>query len=73
MGIWVGILLICLLLRVLVPGGAVWLKEFLIPGDSVVTLRALDTLQENVRAGEELPLALAAFCREILDGGEVPD
>ena len=47
------------------------LKDVLIPGDPHVTKAALSNLTDDLREGEPLKDAVAAFCKEILDGASV--
>lgn len=44
--------------------------DFLIPGDKDVTKSALHAMLENVREGERVKDAIAAFCAEILDNAD---
>lgn len=53
------------LILTLVLGCKYW--QFLLPGDSQVTERALHELAENLREGEQFSDAVTAFCREILE------
>ena len=48
-----------------------WVRQYLLPGDPEVTAVALDGLWEDLRAGDSLPEALAAFCREIVENAEL--
>lgn len=42
--------------------------DWLLPGDPRITAAALETLRENLAAGETLSDAVTAFCREIIHG-----
>ena len=42
--------------------------DWLLPGDPEVTAAALESLRENLAAGESLGEAVTAFCREIING-----
>lgn len=42
------------------------------PGDPEVTADALSHLADTVAAGEPLPDAFFAFCKEIIDGAALP-
>ena len=44
------------------------LKNILIPGDPQITSAAFSGLTEDLQAGESFKNAVAAFCREIIDG-----
>ena len=55
------------------PEGREVLEEFLLPGDPAVTRQALSHMAENLRSGEAIGDAVVVFCREIVDGAELPD
>lgn len=55
------------------PEGAAAFRNFWIPGDPEVTIRAIETMVENLRSGEGTQEAVTAFCREILENGEMQD
>lgn len=62
---------LCLLIFLLLvngfwPAGAQALRDFLIPGDTAVTVAALEDLAAELRAGEALPDALESFCRRVI-------
>lgn len=48
------------------PQGMELLRELLIPGDTAVTVAALEDLASELGAGEALSGALENFCRRIL-------
>lgn len=52
------------------PEGREALRDLLIPGDPEITAEAFSTLVTEVREGEDLSEAVAAFCREIIFDGE---
>ena len=72
--IWLPFLLAaCLLVTV-------WLIEmknisldWLLPGDPEVTASALESLRENLAAGEPFGEAVTAFCREIINGAALAE
>ena len=43
------------------------IRHYLLPGDPVVTERALQELVSDLRSGEKVSDAVTAFCQEILD------
>lgn len=67
------LLLFALLTNLYWPEGRTMLAEFLVPGDAAVTTAAFSDMVADVRAGEEVSDAVAAFCREILDDGLASD
>lgn len=67
---WIGFS--CVLLFVVFLGSAGYL-DFLIPGDKEVTTAAFESMVEDVRAGESVKDAVAAFCLEILDSAQTDD
>lgn len=60
------LLLTCLLW----PEGMEALRELVIPGDNAVTLRALEGMAEDLKAGASVSDAVAAFCKEIIQSAE---
>ena len=62
------ILFVCAILVVTIVVAA---KGYLIPGDSSVTKAAAKTFQNEIRAGEDIGKAFAAFCKEIVDGANL--
>ena len=46
------------------------IKQYILPGDWVVTESAFDTMIHNIKNGETLYGATAAFCQEIIDAGK---
>lgn len=67
------ILLIGVLSGFFWPERAGAFRNFWIPGDPEVTVRAAETMVDSLRAGGDAQEAVTAFCREILENGEVPD
>ena len=55
------------------PEGREVLQEVLLPGDPAVTRQALHNMAEDLKAGEAIGDAVAAFCREIVDGAQLTD
>ena len=43
--------------------------DFLIPGDAVVTKTAMSNFVSDIRGGEQVVDAFAAFCKSVLQGG----
>ncbi len=43
-----------------------WVREVLLPGDPAVTAAALETMVAQLKGGQSITEAAAAFCREIL-------
>ena len=50
------------------PQGQQLLEEALLPGDAAVTKQAFSLLTEQLRHGEAVGDAVAAFCREVIHG-----
>lgn len=48
------------------PQGGALLRELLIPGDPDVTVMALETFAQDLRAGDALSGAFETFCRTIV-------
>ena len=46
------------------------IKQYILPGDWAVTESAFDTMIHNIKNGETLYDATAAFCQEIIDAGK---
>ena len=46
------------------------IREFMIPGDPVITTAAVDHMQENLKNGERISDALKEFCQEIFEHGK---
>lgn len=44
-----------------------WVRDYLLPGDPVVTAAALENMADSLKAGEPLLDAVTAFCREIVE------
>lgn len=44
-------------------------RRLLLPGDPVVTERAIVKMADELRAGEGLQEAFSAFCQEVIQGG----
>lgn len=53
-------------LQLFFPAEMQSIRALLLPGVTANTYARLDTLADALEAGEELPEALAAFCREVL-------
>ena len=47
------------------------IKNFLLPGDPVVTETALQEMAVDIREGEDFRDAFAAFCQKIIDGADL--
>lgn len=47
--------------------GLRWVTDYLLPGDPAVTAAALESMAEDLKNGESLPDAVAAFCRQIME------
>lgn len=46
-------------------------KGYLIPGDTAVTKAAAKNFRQEMRDGEDIGKAFAAFCKEIVDGAQL--
>ena len=64
----VTLLVLCLVGALAFPGGRLWLRDILLPGDADITAAALGSLVENLSAGEPVGEAVQTFCREIIHG-----
>ena len=53
----------------MVGGRSEW-KEILLPGDPEVTAQSLEILAEDIRGGESVKEAVAAFCVRIMEHGK---
>ena len=60
---------VALAVALMLPGGRLWLRDLILPGDEEITASALEGMVSDLRAGEPVGDALEAFCREILAGG----
>ena len=54
------------------PAGWACMEQLLYPGDAPVTKTALQNMAFNLRSGQALGDAVLTFCREILDGAQIP-
>lgn len=68
-------LLICILLFFVLtsaiwPEGKALIDEMLIPGDNAVTIAALNTMTNELRAGTSFDNAIYTFCCEIINGAK---
>lgn len=61
------LLLFALLVNAFWPQGAHTLRELLLPGNAAVTAAALEGLAEDLGSGIEIPEALEAFCRKVMN------
>ena len=59
------------LVRAFFPSGAAYLRETLLPDAPTVTQEALEDLMSDLRNGEPLEDAFAAFCTYIIDRDEM--
>ena len=55
------------------PRGRDVLEEVILPGDAAVTKQAFSVMTEQLRRGEAVSDAVAAFCREVIDGAALTD
>lgn len=60
------------LFQALLPEAVDTLREHLIPGDRAVTSAAFSQMLASLRDGAPCTQAFTAFCREIIDGAEIP-
>lgn len=71
LGMAVGCFLIFLVLTMQFwPEGRGVLEKMLLPGDPMVTKQAFSVMAEQLKAGEAIGDAVAAFCQEVIDGAE---
>ena len=66
--ILLGICVSALALTLVIPGGRIWLRDLILPGDEEVTAVALEDLAQNLGNGVSLEEAVDAFCYEIIHG-----
>lgn len=52
------------------PQGWRTLRQWLIPGNPVVTVAALENFAEELKAGQPISDSLERFCKRILDDGK---
>ena len=50
------------------PEGTAVLRDWLLPGDPVVTAAAMEELSDSLRTGESVFHALSDFCNRVLEG-----
>lgn len=62
------VLLILLLTGTLWPAAGETLRALVFPGNTVVTVAALEELAVDLRAGESVQSALEGFCHQVMDG-----
>lgn len=65
------LLLFCILVATFWPRGEEMLKKIIFPGDSQVTISALEDLRGQILEGVSLKDALQTFCAQILEGAEI--
>lgn len=65
----IGMIAAVLAFAMMIPGGRLWLRDLILPGDEEITAAALENMVGELRSGEPVGEALEAFCREILAGG----
>ncbi len=63
---------ICVILFVLFSGGGK-LHDVLIPGNAEVTRTAVRGFVDDIKEGEQVKDALAAFCMEIIENARIPE
>ena len=61
-----------LILIVFFLGSREAVQDFLLPGNSQITKAALSKLVTELQEGEPLSASFDAFCREIVDGANIP-
>ena len=64
--VWVCFLLFLLLVRLFWPAGTEVLRKLVLPGASQTAFVQVQTLTEQIRAGEPFGQALESYCRRIL-------
>lgn len=57
---------VLLVLSICLPEEGFW-KEFLIPGDTNVTIQAVETFSENLKGGASVEEAFHEFCLELVN------
>jgi len=63
--------LFCVLLTILWPEGLDTLRNWIFPGDPVVTAAALEELSGQLKAGASVIDSLRNFCYHIMKGAEL--
>lgn len=68
---------VCLLLFYLLtaafwPEGVQSLEGWIYPGNVSITKNALKTMSMQIQSGERISDAVTAFCREIINGAQIP-
>lgn len=61
----------CCVLAFIIHNSGAFLGDYFIPGDTAVTKDALTAFAEDVRAGESIKEAFAAFCMEIIENADI--
>lgn len=57
-----------LLAALMIPKSREVVRDLILPGDGMVTAAAIETLVDDLRAGESLEDAVTVFCQEIIAG-----
>ena len=63
---------ICVILFILFSADGK-VRDILIPGNAEVTRRAVSGFVDDIREGEQVKDALAAFCMEIIENAWIPE
>ncbi len=69
----VKILIVCVLIMLgTILGSRETIQNFFLPGNSQITREAVTQMVTNLKEGEPLAASFEAFCREIVDGANIP-
>lgn len=66
-------LIICCVFTFIISKNADKLADFILPGNREVTKNAISAFTEDLREGESVSNAFAAFCKEIIENANIPD
>lgn len=59
---------VVLAITLTIPVGREWVRQLLLPGDVEVTSAAMNGLLKDLKAGEDIGIAVEAFCHQIIFG-----
>lgn len=65
----IGAITAAMVITLALPGGRLWVRDLILPGDEEVTAAALEKMVANIRSGEPVGQVVETFCREIIAGG----
>ena len=69
----ISVLIVCCILLFVLFGKFDKVIDAVVPGDKDVTKAAFSGFVDDLRQGDSVTQAFAAFCREIVDNANIPD